>query len=224
MGRLLHDIQYKMQHKVDNRETDPLKILVHSTHDTALAGICATLGVFDQKSVYSPLRMALPQTDELLVLLSRWPDFTASVTFELFRKPITPSASEAEVDSNINPLARSQDEAQSFLGSMYGTLSSPLRNGSITQKGPAHEYCTFRHYPSLPFWLWLSLSCNLTDVRMRYQNRNMIIPHCFPSGKHLPGRPEYCTLSAFQERVKELTPLDWEQECGSAGPSHAATK
>jgi len=50
MGRLLSDITTKMQAKVDKGpEQDPLKLLVHSTHDTALAALCSTLDVFDEK-------------------------------------------------------------------------------------------------------------------------------------------------------------------------------
>ncbi|KAG6831149.1 hypothetical protein H0H87_006079 [Tephrocybe sp. NHM501043] len=49
MGRLLDDLTRKMQFKVDNGSRDPLKILVHSTHDTALAALCTTLDVFDEQ-------------------------------------------------------------------------------------------------------------------------------------------------------------------------------
>lgn len=52
---------------------------------------------------------------------------------------------------------------------------------------------------------------------MRYQNRNLPLPFCSEEGKHLPGSPEFCTLAAFVERVKELTPVDWEAECAPAG-------
>lgn len=51
MGRLLDDLSTKMQHKAVNGDKDPLKILVHSTHDTALAGLASTLDVFDDKLV-----------------------------------------------------------------------------------------------------------------------------------------------------------------------------
>ncbi|KAF8512657.1 histidine phosphatase superfamily [Hysterangium stoloniferum] len=70
MGRLLDDLQRKITHKAEQGGRDPLKILVHSTHDTALAGLCTTLDVFDE----------------------RWPAFTAAITFELFRGPTTTSA------------------------------------------------------------------------------------------------------------------------------------
>jgi len=52
---------------------------------------------------------------------------------------------------------------------------------------------------------------------MRYQNRNMILPLCSQDGDHLEGHPEFCTFSAFKERVIELTPTDWDTECSPAG-------
>jgi acid phosphatase len=49
MGRLLDDLARKMQRKVDLGDRDPLKILVHTTHDTGLAALCSTLDVFDEQ-------------------------------------------------------------------------------------------------------------------------------------------------------------------------------
>ena len=49
MDRLLEDMSRQMQKKVDQKAGDPLKILVHSTHDTCLAALCSTLDVFDEK-------------------------------------------------------------------------------------------------------------------------------------------------------------------------------
>jgi len=144
MGPLFADLSQKMQRKVERGAEDPLKILVHSTHDTALAAMCATLDVFDDK----------------------WPAFTASITFELFKK--------------------SQPEAkQSYLQAVF----SPFKPAATP------EYF----------------------VRMRYQNKNMTLPICAEEGKHLAGSPEFCTLAAFRERVKELTPVDWDSECASSG-------
>jgi acid phosphatase len=48
---------------------------------------------------------------------------------------------------------------------------------------------------------------------MRYQNQNLALPFCAKDGNHLPGSPEFCTLKAFREYVKELTPDDWDAEC-----------
>ncbi|KAJ6631130.1 histidine phosphatase superfamily [Mycena sp. CBHHK59/15] len=144
MGPLLSDLSHKMQQKVDRGSEDPLKILVHSTHDTALAALCSTLDVFDEK----------------------WPAFTASITFELFKK------------------SQPQDK-RSYLQ----TILSPFTSTT------APEYF----------------------VRMRYQNKSMVLPICAEEGKHLPGSPEFCTFAAFRERVKELTPVDWDSECAYTG-------
>ncbi len=51
MGRLLEDLTNKMQHKIEKGRKDPLKVLVHATHDTGIAGLCSTLDVFDEKYV-----------------------------------------------------------------------------------------------------------------------------------------------------------------------------
>ena len=84
MGPLLGDMMRKMQHKVEHGDKDPLKILVHSTHDTAIAGLCSTLDVFDEKyAVYLALS-SLGLTRSLPP--DRWPAFTAAITFELFKK------------------------------------------------------------------------------------------------------------------------------------------
>ncbi|KAJ3551009.1 hypothetical protein NM688_g4955 [Phlebia brevispora] len=139
MGRLLSDISVKMQKKATQDEAP--RILVHSTHDTTLAAICATFDVFDEK----------------------WPAFTSYISFELFRKY----------------------DNESSAPSPWQTILSPFRRPDISN-----------HY-----------------VRMRYQNRNMILPMCQAEGKHLPGHPEFCTLAAFRDRVKELTPVDWTAEC-----------
>ncbi|KAJ7512066.1 histidine phosphatase superfamily [Mycena galericulata] len=144
MGPLFSDLSRKMQQKVERGAEDPLKILVHSTHDTALAAMCSTLDVFDEK----------------------WPAFTASITFELFKKT-------------------QPDAKRSYLQ----TVLSPFKPTETP------EYF----------------------VRMRYQNKNMALPVCAEEGKHLAGFPEFCTLAAFRERVKELTPADWDNECASPG-------
>jgi len=133
-----------MQSKIDYGRGDPLKILVHSTHDTCLAAVCTTLDVFD----------------------NNWPAFTASITFELFKK---------RVDENKSP------NFQTVLSGLTWSHQS-------------------EHY-----------------VRMRYQNKDMVLPLCAAEGDHLPGSPEFCNFRAFKRRVKELTPEDWELECFASG-------
>ncbi|KAF7350450.1 Acid phosphatase [Mycena venus] len=143
MGPLLADLAQKMAKKAQLGTEDPLKILVHSTHDTALAAMCSALDVYDEK----------------------WPAFTAHISFELFKKS-------------------QPDDKRSYLQAIL----SPF-------KSTPQEYF----------------------VRMRYQNKNMTLPFCAEDGKHLAGSPEFCTLAAFQRRVQELTPVDWDTECASTG-------
>ena len=84
-----------------------------------------------------------------------------------------------------------------------------ITSSFITPKIPK-TYCTYElhissiYHPNIIF---------PADVRMRYQNDTMVLPACAAPGNHLEGRPEFCTLKAFAETVKEFTPTDWEGEC-----------
>jgi len=148
MGRLLADISTRMQTKIEKGDKDPLKALVYTTHDSTLAALCTTFDAFDNK----------------------WPPFTSSVTFELFKR-------------------RHLEQ-----GSSLQTLLNRLWNGYSRQE----------HY-----------------VRMRYKNKDLVLPMCAKEGNHFPGSPEFCTLSVFQQRVKELTPTNWSAECA---PETAGSK
>ncbi|KAL5637962.1 hypothetical protein ACGC1H_002286 [Rhizoctonia solani] len=133
MGRLLAEMSGGMSALVNRTEAPKIRVL--GCHDTTLAGLCQTLDVFNE----------------------RWPDFTASITFELFGE---------------------------------GTAQ------------PAPSTFAFSRKPAVKHF-----------VRMRYQNRSLALPACASPGDHLPGSPEFCTLAAFQEHVRKLTPDNWEKEC-----------
>lgn len=51
VGRVMDDVSQKMQLKAFKKTEDPLKILVNCTHDTTIAGVLQTFGVYDQKLV-----------------------------------------------------------------------------------------------------------------------------------------------------------------------------
>jgi len=51
MGRLLADISKRMQRKAQLDSKDPVKLLVHTTHDSTLAALLCTFDVFDDKYV-----------------------------------------------------------------------------------------------------------------------------------------------------------------------------
>ncbi|KAL1716674.1 histidine phosphatase superfamily [Schizophyllum commune] len=107
LGRLLDDMSRKMQRKVQSSskkegEKDPLKILVHSTHDTALAGLLSTLDVYDDK----------------------WPAFTAAITFELFKRD--PVAQGGSIMQTILSPFRASPAPEHFVRVRYQNRTLPL--------------------------------------------------------------------------------------------------
>ncbi|KAK6353150.1 hypothetical protein TWF696_005139 [Orbilia brochopaga] len=50
-------------------------------------------------------------------------------------------------------------------------------------------------------------------VRMRYNDTPVQVRYCEAAGKHLEGKPQFCTLEAFKEIVDKLAPDDWRSEC-----------
>lgn len=63
VGRLMDEVSQKMQRRALKKSEDPLRILINCTHDTTIAGVLQTFGVYDQK----------------------WPAFTSQMTFELYK-------------------------------------------------------------------------------------------------------------------------------------------
>ncbi|KAH9477792.1 putative acid phosphatase SPBC4.06 [Psilocybe cubensis] len=122
MGRLLDDMSRKMQTKIQQREADPLKILVHSTHDTAIAGLCSTFDVFDDK----------------------WPAFTASITFELF-KTREPESDQTRSQSILTRMGSPSSSSQYYVRMRHQnkdmTLPICAQSGNHLEGHP--EFCTF---------------------------------------------------------------------------------
>jgi len=51
VGSVMDDVSQKMQRRAHKKNGDQLKILVNCTHDTTIAGVLQTFGVYDQKWV-----------------------------------------------------------------------------------------------------------------------------------------------------------------------------
>ncbi|KAN0059671.1 hypothetical protein ACQY0O_008243 [Thecaphora frezii] len=65
-------------------------------------------------------------------------------------------------------------------------------------------------------WTGVELAASDHYVRIRYGDRTMQLPACADKGKHLEGRPEFCTLEAFRGIVRQLRHpqgWSWEQQC-----------
>ncbi|KAF2862881.1 phosphoglycerate mutase-like protein [Piedraia hortae CBS 480.64] len=53
-------------------------------------------------------------------------------------------------------------------------------------------------------------------VRLRYNDRPVILPHCARPENHFANDPAICTLTAFKQIVDSFTPADWSAECRSS--------
>ncbi|TEB31839.1 phosphoglycerate mutase-like protein [Coprinellus micaceus] len=124
IGPLFKDMLNKLDRKVDQGDKNPLKILVHATHDTAIAAIHQTLDVFDEK----------------------WPAFTASVIFELYKGP----SPQGVLEHSQVMLARLRGNAPPThyirMRSQNKSIKLPLCAGE-GQHLPGHpEFCTLQAF------------------------------------------------------------------------------
>ncbi|EIW55519.1 phosphoglycerate mutase-like protein [Trametes versicolor FP-101664 SS1] len=122
MGPLLSDLAQKMQAKAENSDANVAKILIHSTHDTCLAGLSNTLDIFDE----------------------RWPAFTAAVTFELFKKH-TPAVQPASAWQNVlSMFGRDREPTEHYVRVRYQNQDKALpfcaQEGKHLPGSP--EFCT----------------------------------------------------------------------------------
>lgn len=142
-----------------NRNDTNVKMALSGCHDTTLTSMLLSLGIRGE----------------------RWPPFSASLVFELFKKK--------DVDSK-------REEKKGLLSSLFssGSNSPPSVRGPITNPADLEELNN--HY-----------------VRIRYNDKVMLMPGCAASGKHLPGDESFCTLKAFKEIVDKFTPESWKDEC-----------
>ena len=180
-------------------------------HDTTLAAVLTSLGAFG--------------TD-------KWPPYTSHIALELFRKGDAQSTATDSRPSGATPSASSSvqpsSEPKSFWSRLFGRGSDsaetpPAAPGRTTRRSfkdfDADEKKRFQDY----------------YVRIRYNDRPMLIPGCQPQGKHLDGDESFCTLvratrqdrcsasremadllqAAFKEVVDKFTPVSWKQACVS---------
>ncbi|KAL8964966.1 MAG: hypothetical protein Q9197_006731, partial [Variospora fuerteventurae] len=119
-----------------------IKFAMSGCHDTTLAGVLSSLGVFDAEE---------------------WPPYTSSIAVELFKVTSVkePSAKPAE------PTAR-----QGFLASVRKTT----KPSSVIMRKPVQDFSPEEKAKLQGYY-----------VRLRYNDRPMIVPGCRLPGKHLEG-------------------------------------
>ncbi|KAG2139336.1 histidine phosphatase superfamily [Suillus clintonianus] len=119
MGRLLADASEKMQRKILNSK-DPTKLLVHTTHDSTLAALLCTFDVFDDK----------------------WPPFTSSVTFELFRK----RAADTPGQRSFSSFWRQRDEHYVRMRYKNTNMVLPMCAAEGKHLPGSPEFCTLEAF------------------------------------------------------------------------------
>ena len=118
----------------------------------------------------------------------KWPPYTSSIAIELFKHRSHSSPSGA-----VWP---SQEKTWWYSLFSRGSSSTSSTRAPLEQMSEADKSSLDGYY-----------------VRLRYNDRPMIIPYCRAQGKHLDGQEGFCTLRAFKEAANTFTPNDWKEEC-----------
>jgi acid phosphatase len=169
-----------------------IKLALSGCHDTTLAAVLASLGAFENE---------------------KWPPYTSHIALELFRKGDEPQArapAKRKIEETT-PVAASGDAKvrSGWFGRVFGDSGVANEQGDKnTPLGIARrkvEELSESDRSKLDGYF----------VRIRYNDRPMMIPGCKPSGKHLDGEESFCTLEAFKAIVDKYTPSHWKQACVS---------
>ncbi|KAL9124409.1 MAG: hypothetical protein Q9217_006259 [Psora testacea] len=135
----------------------------------------------------------------------KWPPYTSHIAFELFKE--TDVAGEAiDEDSLTRPATASAEnrQNQSRLKTLFGTRAKTnLANEAISRRNINDLSLAERE------------NLNGHYVRIRYNDRPMIVPGCKLPGKHLEGDKSFCTLEAFKAIVDKFTPRSWKEACST---------
>lgn len=112
----------------------------------------------------------------------RWPRFTSHIVFELFRKRSTPDSPST---SQVRLQLPKNDDADLSPTTGQGTANEPRDIGRRSVKDLTTEEV---HRLDEYF------------VRVRYNDRTMIVPGCREDGKNLDGDAGFCTLVSCRIR------------------------
>ena len=175
-------------------------------HDTTLAAILSSLGAFDDE---------------------KWPPYTSHIALELFRNTEPPRIKIAKGRTSVDEETRintAADKKQGFWSSIFGRTKSESPKNMPAPEGIARKTMN-------------ELSAeqkNKLDgyyVRIRFNDRPMVVPGCRLAGNHLEGDESFCTLvrlgdsfllritnvlqEAFKRIADKFTPKNWKQACVS---------
>ena len=178
IGGMVGDLtQHMIEHAVPNKasEVPDFKISLAGCHDTTIAATLTALGALDATK-------------------DKWPNFTANIAFELFKR--TDPVPSTSLTGTLWP---SKERTW-----WYSMFSSPKPPGSTPPRAPLADW------PE-------SEKSKLDDyyVRIRYNDTPVTIPFCRRPGRHYEQDESFCTLAAFKEAADSFTPKNWKAECAS---------
>lgn len=174
IGGLVGDLTQRMVARATStgEEGERWKMSLSGCHDTTIAATLTALGAF--------------RTNR-----DKWPNFTASIAFELFSLK----------DGDDQGDAKSQNGGHGASSKRWFSSSQPSSSDN---------------HARLPL---SSMSPSQRDqlrgkfVRIRYNDEIVSLPGCQGEGKHLEGDESFCTLEAFKTVADAFTPQDWRAEC-----------
>lgn len=177
IGALVGDLTQRMVERATGSvgaEGENARLSLAGCHDTTLAATLTALGAFDTSK-------------------NKWPNYTSSIAFELFRRK-SANGNQAPPSSS-GTIWPSKEKTW-----WYSLFSSPA--SSSNARSPLAEM------PS-------TAKVKLDDfyVRVRYNDSPVTLPYCKQEGKHLGGDESFCTLAAFKEAADSFAPKDWKVEC-----------
>lgn len=131
-----------------------------------------------------------------------WPPYTSHLAFELF-KAVEPADQHSDVKSSVASMVSS-----SGLGGAVNSVSE--RAAAAVGIAPPKSFGRVR---SEELKKAEKESMKGYYVRVRYNTRAVTFPACKAPGKHLEGRPSFCTLEEFKRLADTIAPRNWREEC-----------
>lgn len=186
IGAMLGDVVERMVLQTERSTDGPSKFTSTGGSSTGTSGIedCSTkLWLHGSHDSTLGAIMASLGADELIEGERRWPSYGSVLAIELFC-----DTESKEKDSKYGLWWSSLFAHSDSLRPIRRTPTSHL---SLDQKSRLQNYF----------------------VRLRYNNRSLVIPGCKTVGKHWKGDETFCTLEVFKEIVDQFTPHDWRFAC-----------
>lgn len=178
IGGLVGDIVSRMMHSVDRSSPDgiqvgtsdhrDLKLCMSGCHDTSLASLLVSFGMFERQ---------------------QWPPYTSHIALELFKRSNSASNDSAtqKLDAKGGRQAGVEGMQSTLWSQIFGSTQAKIADNTQTTQPLGR-----RKFDKLNEEERKKLDGYY--VRVRYNDRPMIIPGCRSAGHHLEGDESFCTL------------------------------